>query len=181
MALKASSPDLPHKSDSGFVHLNVRREEEVDAIATDMFDRMAKAGSGHPKLLVAQMLLPSPELIVGSRRIRGGAVSIVLGIGGVGVELIDDAAAALAPLSEADAHSLISNLRSQRLLDGWRGLPPVPRSQLAYFLMRFSCLAYLARNHVREIDINPLMVSGGALVAADALVVVEKRSGQDSS
>lgn len=177
VALKASSPDLPHKSDGGYVLLGLADGAAVEEQAGDMLARMRAAGCAQPRLLVAEMLPRSAELIIGARRGPDGSMAIVLGVGGIGVELIDDSATALAPLSRADALDLTWRLRSQQLFAGWRGLPAIPRDGLAEVLMRFSVLARRLAPHAREIDINPLMVRADTLVAADALVVLAPRDG----
>jgi acetyltransferase len=95
----------------------------------------------------------------------------MLGLGGVMAEVLKDSVFAVAPLSRSDALGLISRLKAQELLDGFRGAPPVDREALARILIQIGGLG-VAYSRVREVDINPVIVSKGKPVAVDASVIL---------
>jgi hypothetical protein len=95
---------------------------------------------------------------------------VVVGAGGVRVELLDDRRAALAPFGPATARRLLDGLKLRRLLDGYRGAPAVDIDRLAGIIALFSVLASDLVDLVAEIDVNPL-VAGRDIAALDALVV----------
>jgi len=91
--------------------------------------------------------------------------------GGILIELIEDRAVSLAPMSRAKASELIDRLRLRRLLAGLRGAPPADAAALADALWRLSHLAFDLRANLAEVDVNPVLVRPEGAVAVDALVV----------
>jgi acetyltransferase len=127
---------------------------------------------GGGKVLVQRQVPGELELIVGMVRDPQFGPCVMLGLGGVMAEVLADAVFAVAPLSRSDAIALIGRLRAQRLLDGFRGAPPVDREALSRILIQVGEIG-LAHPRVREIDINPLIISGGSPVAVDATLVLD--------
>jgi hypothetical protein len=95
----------------------------------------------------------------------------MIGLGGVMAEIFQDAAFAMAPLNHREALDLIDRIRSRRLLDGFRGNPPANRDEIARILTALGNIG-LAFPSIREIDINPLIVTAGGAVAVDATLVI---------
>ena len=88
------------------------------------------------------------------------------------MELLRDSATALAPVGEAEARAMLRRLKGHRLLEGFRGQPPVDLDRLVDTIRRVSELAADQRERIAEVDVNPLICAGGArMVAVDALIV----------
>src|SRR4029453_6498396 len=96
---------------------------------------------------------------------------VMVAAGGILIELIEDRAVSLAPISRAKASELVERLSRRKLLAGVRGAPPADVAALAEALWRFSHLAYDLREYVAEIDVNPILVAPDGVFAVDALVV----------
>ena len=155
-----------HKSDLGGVVLGLSDAATLRREATAMLERLP--GSG---LLVQRMAAGGVEVILGGKRDPSFGPVVMFGLGGVYVELFDDVAFRVAPLSRADAEAMIAEVRASRLLAGARGQPPVDRAALVDALLALSRL--LAENpRLAEIDINPLIVSSAGVVAVDARAAV---------
>ncbi len=167
--LKALGPDIQHKSDLGLVELDIRDAAAARAAYHRILDRAA--GRAEEGVLVEEFVQHERELLVGMRRDEQFGPVIAFGLGGIFTEAVADVAFALAPLDQADARALVGELRAKRLLGPLRGLPRVDLDQLRDVLL---AVAQLAADHpeIGEIDVNPLLVSGTHLVAADALVIL---------
>jgi acyl-CoA synthetase (NDP forming) len=173
VALKVESPDLPHKSEAGVIRLNLRSAAEVGA-AYDQILARAAAHSPAPRLdgvLVQRMAPPGIELVVGGRVDPQFGPLVVVGFGGVLVELLNDTALSPAPIGPRAAEALLRELRGFRLLEGYRGLPAVDLERLCDILCRASEFIADQRGLVRELDINPLICAGREITAVDALIV----------
>ena len=167
--LKALGPDIQHKSDLGLVELDVRDAAAARAAYHRIVDRAAGRAEGG--VLVEELVPHERELLVGMRRDPQFGAVIAFGLGGIFTEAVADVAFALAPLDDADAQALTAELRAQSLLGPLRGLPRVDADQLHRII---GAVARMASDHpeIAEIDVNPLLVSGTHLVAADALVIL---------
>ena len=121
--------------------------------------------------LVAAMAPPGAELIVGMRRDPLYGPAVLVGLGGVLAELLDDVAVALAPLGERDALALLERLRGAPLLRGFRSTPAVDLAAVARAAAAVSRLGW-ERPEILEIDLNPLIAGPDGAVAVDALVVL---------
>jgi len=177
VVLKVDSPDIPHKTEAGAVRLNLRTAAEV-ADAYDEVMRNARAYAPDARIdgvSVQPMAGKDLELIVGARRDPMFGPVVVVGFGGILVELLQDTVLDLAPVSVADAHRMLDRLRGRRLLDGFRGSAPVDVDELARLISRISRLAHACADRIEEIDINPLAISKGRAMALDALVVLRER------
>jgi acyl-CoA synthetase (NDP forming) len=118
------------------------------------------------------MVGPGVELVLGARRDPQYGPAVLIGLGGVLAEAIDDVAVALAPVRSDRAHALLRELRGAPILAGARGRPAVDRDAIADILVRLGALLE-ARPEIVEIDINPVIAAGSETVAVDALVVIE--------
>ena len=101
---------------------------------------------------------------------------VPIGFGGILAEVMADSVFAPAPLSQAEALVLIGRLKTQKLLNGFRGFPAVDRDALANILVRLGDLG-VAFDQIKEIDINPLIVREGKPIAVDATIIVYKKAG----
>ncbi|MFM8973902.1 MAG: acetate--CoA ligase family protein, partial [Actinomycetota bacterium] len=140
----------------------------VDRAATDLL-AAATPGDGEVDLLVAPMVSGRRELIAGIVRDPQFGPCVMLGVGGVLAEAIADAAFRVVPVNRTDALDLLAELRSQPLLDAYRGEPAVDRDAIADVLVGLSDLAE-APPDVGSVYLNPLVIADGRPVAVDALV-----------
>jgi hypothetical protein len=122
-------------------------------------------------VLVQPMVPAGLELVVGGRLDPLFGPMVVVGLGGIFVELLRDSATALAPVQEVEARAMLRRLKGYRLLEGFRGLPPVDQDRLVDVIRRISELAADQRGRVAEIDVNPLICAGDRQVAVDALIL----------
>ena len=162
LVVKACGPRIAHKSELGFVRLNVSGPEELRAAVTEL-------RSAGDRVLIERMLPRGVELILGARASEFGPL-VIVGSGGVLAELVDDVALSLAPLNEAAALALIERTRAARLLHGYRGQPTANIAVAASCLARLSQLICDYQDAIAEIDVNPLIVTADGAFVADALV-----------
>lgn len=165
VAMKAAAEGLHHKSDAGGVLLNLKDQAAVAAAWRDLSGRLG------PRVLLQAMAPAGAEFILGARFDPQFGPLVVLGAGGVLVELLADSASALAPLDEAAAGRMIDSLKAAKLLAGLRGKPALDRGALQATLVGFSRLVAALGPLVAEIDVNPLIVHPAGAVAVDALIV----------
>ncbi|MBI5503328.1 MAG: acetate--CoA ligase family protein [Deltaproteobacteria bacterium] len=167
VVMKGLVPGQVHKTEMGLVRLGIATPEQ----AAGEFTRLDRKMNGAGRVLVQRQLAGELELIAGLVRDPQFGPCVMFGLGGVMAEILRDTSFALAPLGDDDALALIARLESQRLLDGFRGAPAVDRQQLAGVLVRLGALAS-ACPRIREIDVNPLIVSAGRAIAVDASVIL---------
>jgi acyl-CoA synthetase (NDP forming) len=174
VALKIQSPTLTHKSDSGGVLLNI---DNARAVA-DGFERVLRsAGRGADAgdidgILVQPMAAPGVEVVVGVKHDRDFGPMIMVGLGGVFVELLGDVVFAPASLSRDDALQLIGRLEHRSVLDGVRGTQPSDVQALAGLLVQVGEFATRHASLFAEIDLNPVIVHsvGEGITIVDALM-----------
>ncbi len=173
IVLKVESPDLPHKTEAGVIRLNLRDADEVRAGYAVV---MANAGkvSPPPRIygVLAQPMLPQGiELVVGARNDPLFGPMVVVGLGGILVEVLKDTALAPAPITPRQAEGLLRQLKGVRLLEGFRGLPGVDINRLSQVISDVSRFCADHRDTVAELDVNPLICLGERITAVDALIV----------
>jgi acetate---CoA ligase (ADP-forming) len=171
VVLKIDAIDLPHKSDLGLLRVGLRGDEEIRAAAGDLLAAATRKGIGARGLLVEPMADPGVELIVGMRRDPSFGPCVVVGLGGIFTEVLDDVAIRLAPVTSAVAGAMLDELRGARLLDGLRGTAPIDRAAVMSLIVELSSLA-VERGDLLEVDLNPVIASPDGAVAVDALVVL---------
>jgi len=168
VALKAVGARLTHKTEVGGVVLHVKTREEIRAEA----DRLLQI-PGCEGLLVAEMVGGARELACGLTRDPSFGPAVMFGLGGILTEILNDTVFRIAPLTEADARAMMSEIRSARILETFRGEAAADRRALAQVLIALGRIG-LDYEGVAEIDINPLKIRpDGRPVAVDALVVLK--------
>ena len=173
VVLKGESPDILHKTEAGLVMLDLGSAEAVRAAAATMLDAV-EAMDPRPNLtgLIVQPMLPKGvEVVVGARHDPQFGPLVVVGLGGVLVEVLRDTALALAPVSVGEAVEMLGGLKGAVLLRGFRGAPAVDLNCLAEIVARFSELAADCGDTLVEMEINPLIAAERRIVAVDALIV----------
>ena len=171
MALKLDAVDLAHKSDLGLVRLGLGDEAAIRGAAKELLSAGRAHGLDVRGLLVEPMGSPGVELIVGLRRDASFGAAVVVGLGGVLTEVLDDVAIRLAPVDEETALGMLDELRGGRILDGVRGAPAVDREAVAALVVAISRLG-AARPEIVEVDLNPVLASASGALGVDALVVL---------
>jgi acyl-CoA synthetase (NDP forming) len=168
MALKASGPDLVHKSDVGGVQLDLDSPADVAAAYEEMAARLGNHMTG---AVVQQMAAPGVETIVGVVQDPLFGPLVMFGLGGVATELLSDRSFRVLPLTDLDAADLVRSLRSSPLLFGYRGSPRVAVTALEDVLQRVARLAGRVPE-IAELDLNPVIVSPDGAVTVDCRVRV---------
>jgi acyl-CoA synthetase (NDP forming) len=171
--LKVESPDLPHKTEAGVIRLGLKSAAEV-AAAYDAVMANAARVSPAPRIngvLVQPMVPQGAEIMVGARVDPLFGPLIVVGLGGIFVELLKDTAIALAPVTHAEALAMLGKLKGQAMLDGFRGAAGVDRDALAQVICRIAEFIADHQQVIAEIDVNPLIAAGDRILAVDALIV----------
>jgi acetyl-CoA synthetase (ADP-forming) len=168
VAVKLNGPGIAHKTDRHLVRLGCSGDDDVRGAAADVL-ASATAADGDVDLLVARMVSGARELVAGVVADPQFGPCVMVGLGGVLAEAIDDVAVRLAPIGRTDAVDMIDELRHQDVLGAVRGEPAVDRDALADVLLALSRLAD-AEASVRAVDVNPLVVERGVPIGVDALV-----------
>ena len=172
VVLKVESPDIPHKTEAGVIRLSLRTADEVrQAFASVMANaRRVQPPSRIAGVLVQPMVPPGTEIMIGARIDPQFGPMVVVGLGGIFVEVLKDTVVRCAPVDAADALRMLGELKAQRLLDGFRGAAPVDREQLARIIARVSEFVADQRERIAELDVNPLICAGDRILAVDALI-----------
>ncbi len=175
LVAKIASADIGHKSDIGGVRLNLA---DADAVARAYTEITLAAREACPDarldgVLLSPMEYEGVECIVGVQRDPAFGPVVMLGLGGVFVEVLGDVSFRTAPLTPAMAMNMIGELRGRELLFGARGRPRADVGALAELLVRVSEFAVAAGDSLESLDINPVLVrpEGRGAVALDALVI----------
>jgi len=175
VALKVQSPDILHKTEAGAVALNI----SGDAAVGEAYRRVTeRARAGHPGahiegVLVQAMARRGVEMIIGITRDPSFGPMLMVGLGGIHVEVLKDIAFAPVPLNIEDALALLGELRGAALLDGVRGAAASDKAALAQLMVALSLFAADHGDAIEEIDLNPVIVhaAGEGLTVVDALIV----------
>ena len=173
--LKIVSRDLLHKSDVGGVRVGLRDEAEVrEACAAIQAAVAAQAPQARREgLLVARRLQPRVELMLGARWDPSFGPLVVLGLGGVAVELEPRTTVLTAPTTRERVQARLQSLGVLRRLGAWRGHAAIDAAPLVDTVLRFAALAAALGPRLRTLEINPLMVCEDAIAAADAVVELD--------
>ena len=170
VVMKVLDTDIAHKTDVGGVHLDISTEEQLNnALAT--IDQIA-GGSKSRRYLVEEMAPPGIDLILGGKNDAVFGPVIILGLGGIAAEALDDVVMRLAPISESEAGEMIAELSCAKLLDGWRGAEPVDKEALIECLVSLSHLIDQNRQ-IDEMDLNPVRANANGVIILDALIQID--------
>jgi acetyltransferase len=167
VVLKGLIRDVLHKSEQGLVQVNLRNEADI----REAFSVLSARIGNQDTLVLQKQIGGKCELIAGVVRDPQFGVCVMAGIGGILAEAMDDKIFLVAPFDVRQALYMLRQLRSRKLLDGFRGEAPLDREAFARILVRLGHLA-LAHPTIRELDINPLIVSDGKPIAVDANIVL---------
>lgn len=179
VVMKIESRDIPHKTEAGGVKLGIASEAEARQTYLDIMDsaRAYAPAADLRGVSVQEMIRGSVEALVGVVRHEPFGFGLVVGIGGVLVELVKDGAFDLLPLDLARANALIGKTRLASLLSGYRGAPPADRQALAQLLVQLSDFVASYGDDIDAIDLNPVAVlpTGRGVRILDALIIPRAR------
>lgn len=181
VALKVDSPQIAHKTEAGGVRLGLRAPGEVAAAFRQIVDSAHRHDPAAEirGVLVQEMVPPGVEMIAGLKRDPQFGTVLLVGLGGIFVEVMKDAALAVLPLGRRDVEGMVASLRGRALLEGARGRPRSDVAALVDAALRLARLGQDLGEEIDQLDINPLIVlpEGRGVRAVDALIVRREARG----
>jgi acyl-CoA synthetase (NDP forming) len=173
VVLKIASPDIAHKTEVGGVRLNI---SGADAVAAAFQEIMRNANTAAPNarldgVIISPMRTQGIELFVGITWDPSWGPVVALGLGGIWVEALADTALALLPVKQDEVVEMLQSLRASRVLNGFRGAPPVNFCAVADVIVKIGEAALALGPSLAALEINPLLVNGDQVEALDGLAV----------
>jgi len=168
VVIKACSSDISHKTEKGLIRVDIRNDDEAKVA----FNEIIAGMNGNEKtILVQEMIKGKRELVAGLTRDAQFGPCVMFGLGGIFTEILKDISFRIAPLEKLDAMEMMQEIKGYKILDSIRGMDAANLDILADILIALGKIG-LENENIKEIDINPLILSGGKPVAVDALVVL---------
>ena len=168
IVLKACSPNIAHKTEKGLIRVDIRNDDEAKVA----FNEIIACLNGNEKtVLVQEMIKGKRELVAGLTRDSQFGPCVMFGLGGIFTEILKDISFRVAPLEKRDALEMMQEIKGHKILDSIRGMKAADLDILADILIALGRIG-LENENIKEIDINPLILSGSKPVAVDALVVL---------
>ena len=169
LVLKGCSSDLAHKTEKGLIRVDMRNESEARAA----FEEIMGAMEGPDKAVLVQEMVKGPrELVVGLTRDPQFGPCVMFGLGGIFTEILKDISFRVAPLEKRDALEMMQEIKGHKILEAVRGMEAADLDMFSQILINVGRIG-MEHEKVKEIDINPVIISGSKPVAVDALVVLE--------
>jgi acyl-CoA synthetase (NDP forming) len=172
---KVISADILHKSDAGGVRVNLPTAADVADAIRQMMRQSAIAESRIDGFLIEEMAPAGQEMMIGGLRDAHFGPLVMVGLGGIFVEVLADVAFRICPITPLDAEEMLAELKGAAILDGARGKKPLPKAAIIDTLLKMGGEGGLLMRHaadIKEADINPLIVSETGAVAVDARFVL---------
>jgi acyl-CoA synthetase (NDP forming) len=181
VVLKIRSPDILHKTEAGGVVLDLRSSDAVKRAADELTAAARKAQSdARLDGFLVQEMVSGIEAIIGARGDPLYGPLLLVGAGGVLVELAKDAALRLLPVTRQDVSAMIDGLKLNKLLTGFRGRPAADRAALESTVLALAQFFLDHRARIEDIEINPLMVRPQGAVAVDVRVIWRNNNGGEA-
>jgi len=175
VVVKVMSPDILHKSDAGGVKVNLQSAAEVRSAIEGMLSAPKIRGARIEGFLVEEMAPAGHELVIGGLRDPQFGPLVMVGLGGIFVEILKDVSFRLCPIARIDAEEMLAELKGAAILKGARGSKPASQEAIIDVLLKVGGENGLLMQHaadISEADINPLIVSDTAAVAVDARFIL---------
>lgn len=159
VVMKIASPQIIHKSDAGGVKVGLKNDSEVESAFKDIvenaknYDKKAVIKG----VLIQEMVKGGKETIIGSKQEPGFGSLVMLGMGGIYVEVLKDVTFRLAPVSDREANDMIASIKTKKILEGVRGEKPSDTEKLSECIQRVSQLVNDFKE-IKELDMNPVLV-----------------------
>jgi acyl-CoA synthetase (NDP forming) len=168
VAIKLIAQEVVHKTESGAVVLNLKSAEEVQAEGQKLLTKTL--GRGH---LLIQQMVQGTEVLIGARTDPQYGPFLMVGLGGIFVEVLKDVSIRLLPIDEREAREMLKELRGHKVLDGVRGQGPRDVDALVKAMVGLSDIFAAHRDHLSDMEINPIMVraQGRGAAAVDVRLV----------
>lgn len=170
VALKAAGPRLVHKTEVGGVRLNLADEQSLRAACEEMSARLGEELSG---MIVQEMVTDGVEVVVGATLDPTFGPLVVYGSGGILVEILNDVAFRINPLTDVDVEEMLNEVKGTALLRGWRGTAAANEAALKTLILRISVLLEICPQ-IHEMDANPVKVSATEAKVVDARIRVAR-------
>lgn len=175
VAIKSAASDVIHKSDSGCVVLGVAGGEAVEKAYAEVTTRAAAAGSTTPERVLVETMTPGlAEVIIGLKRDKTFGAVVLVGLGGIFTEVLEDFVLRLCPVTEPEALDMLRELRGFPILAGVRSKVCCDLDALTRLVVSISWLGN-DRDDILELDLNPVMAMEWGALAVDARVVLNER------
>ena len=175
LVIKACGPKLSHKTERGLVRVDIRSAEEATAAFDEIMNEVKDDGGS---VLVQEMVKGQRELVIGLTRDPQFGPCVMFGLGGIFTEVLKDISFRVAPIETYDAFEMMREIKARKILEAVRGMPPADLDQLADILVKVGNIG-VEQEHIKEIDINPVILAGSQPVAVDALVVLNPPQSSD--
>jgi acyl-CoA synthetase (NDP forming) len=178
VVVKVVSPDILHKSDAGGVTVSLRSPDEVRDAIRRMSALPKIAAARIEGWLIEEMAPPGQELVVGGLRDPDFGPLIMLGLGGIFVEVLGDVSFRICPITRLDAEEMIDELKGAAILKGARGRKPASREAIVDVLLNMGGANGLLMRYaddISEADINPLIVTETTAMAVDARFILTSK------
>ncbi len=172
VVIKAMSPKILHKSDYKAVIIGIDSDEALKNQFNDMDSRLKKYDL--VGILVEKQVKKGTEILIGMNIDPTFGPVVAFGIGGILVEAIGDVSFRACPTTKQRALRLISEIKTQKMLNGFRGLPPVDRDALAEMIVKVSQLAIDLDKYIKEIDLNPVIANEDGVFGVDARIILKE-------
>jgi acetyltransferase len=174
--MKISSPDILHKTDVGGVRVNINSGDQAADAFSEITSNAARLipDAFINGVMLYEMIKGGKEVIVGVSYDRTFGHMIMFGLGGIYVEVLKDVAFRIAPVSRAEAASMIGDIRTAALLKGTRGERPADMEAIIDAIAGVSSIIGDFPS-IRELDINPLVVMTSGAFALDARIIFEQK------
>ena len=175
VAMKLMSPQILHKSDARVVILNVKNPEELKQKWEEIHENARKYRPDAEILgvLIAPMLKPGREVIIGVTEDPQFGHAIMFGLGGIFVEVLKDVTFRIIPITERDARKMIHEIKGYPILAGARGEAPADVDAIVDLLLKVSNLVDDLRDYIKEMDLNPVFVYEKGAVVVDARIILK--------
>jgi len=179
LALKTACEDIVHKSDAGCVVLDVQTPDQAAQAYTQIVERAAAAGSARATpVVVERMAQGIAEILLGIARDPTFGPVLLVGMGGLWVEVMHDVQRALCPVTTEQAVQMFAQLQGAALLHGGRGRPLADVQALAAMAASLSCFA-MEHPEIAALDINPIMAQHSGALAVDARILIDEEGHTD--
>lgn len=169
VVLKVDSPEVIHKTDLGLVKVGIKTKQELEESMAQMKQVLMKNAVKNYSFIIQEQV-KGIELVMGMKKDPSFGPVILFGLGGIYVEVLNDVSMRIAPLSKKDCLFMINEIKSSKILDGYRNSPKVDTSVIIETLLKLSSLVMKEKN-IAELDFNPVIVNGSRLYVADVRII----------
>jgi len=177
VVMKLMSPQILHKSDAKVVMLNIKNDEELKQKWEEIHEnaRKYKADAEILGVLIAPMLKPGREIIIGITEDPQFGHALMFGLGGIFVEILKDVIFRIIPIEEKDAWAMIKSIKGYPILAGARGEAPADMKAIVDMMLKVSQLVDDLKDYIKEMDLNPVFVynEGEGAVIVDARIILK--------